>query len=266
MTTPIAKTTLTLAAGLLFLVGSASADPWNKKTYVTFPNTVELPGRVMLPPGTYTMKVMDSQSNRYTVQVSNREESKTYAIFHTIPQYRDRPADDTIITFYETPGSAPRFIHTWYYPGDTIGREFTYTRDRANYIASLTNGSRVPTGQQVVASNQTTRTEEKTTQVEPFESPIITEDQDKTAGGGDQQPQPAPAVTDADNPVETQQEQPVQEERLVAQNTPPADQQGAEQQPAAQPRTLPSTASELPLVALSGVVLLALGSLLRRSA
>jgi hypothetical protein len=94
MTTPIAKTTLTLAAGLLFLVGSASADPWNKKTYVTFPNTVELPGRVMLPPGTYTMKVMDSQSNRYTVQVSNREESKTYAIFHTIPQYRDRPADD----------------------------------------------------------------------------------------------------------------------------------------------------------------------------
>jgi hypothetical protein len=264
MTRPIAKTTLTLAASFFFLVGQASADPWNKKTYVTFPNTVELPGRVMLPPGTYTMKLVDSSSNRYIVQVSNREENKTYAIFHTIPQYRDRPADDTIITFYETPGSAPRFIHTWYYPGDTIGREFTYSKERAAYIASL-NGSKVPVTPEtsVVASRETTRSEEQVTQVEPFEKPIVTEDQDRTAGGGDQQPQPAPPVTDAEQRDEPEQ-QPVQEEKQYALAAPPADEQAPEQQPAAVPQTLPSTASELPLIALSGIALIALGTMLRR--
>jgi len=263
MTTAIAKTTFSLAASMLFLAGAASADTWNKKTYVTFPNTVELPGRVMLPPGTYTMKLVDSSSNRYVVQVSNREENKTYAIFHTIPQYRDRPADDTIITFYETPGSAPRFIHTWYYPGDTIGREFTYTKERAAYIASL-NGSKVPVSpeSQVVASRETTRQEEQTTQVEPFEQPIVTDEQERTAGGGDAQQQPAPPVTDADQRDEPEQ-QPA-EERQYALAAPPADEQ-AEQQPAAQPQTLPSTASELPIVALAGAVLIGLGTMIRRT-
>lgn len=264
MTRPIAKTTLALAASLFFLAGTASADPWNKKTYVTFPNTVELPGRVMIPPGTYTMKVLDSQSNRYTVQVQNRDENKTYAVFHTIPKYRMDPADDTIITFYETPGSAPRFIHTWFYPGDTIGREFTYSKDRADYIASLNGGAHVAVtpGEDLVASRETVRTEERTTEVEPFENPIVTEqDPERTAGGGDQLPEPAPAITDADTPEQPEQ-QAVDEEPLYAQATPPADDQAAQR--ADEPETLPSTASELPMVALAGVILIGLGAALRR--
>jgi hypothetical protein len=256
----ITKLALPLAASFFFLAGAASADPWNKKTYVTFPNNVELPGRVMLAPGTYTMKLVDSSSNRYIVQVSNREENKVYATFHTIPKYRDRPADDTIITFYETPGSAPRFIHTWYYPGDTIGREFTYGKERAAYIASLT-GSKVPE-QPVMASNETmTRTTQETTlREEPVEEPVVSEQNqaERIAGGGDQQPEPTPALTDADTPDEPAPAP------LADEPAPAAAEQEA--QPAASiPETLPSTAGQLPLIAISGLVLLGLGTFLRRS-
>jgi hypothetical protein len=249
----IAKTALTFTASFLFVAGLASADPWNKKTYVTFPNNVELPGRVMLPPGTYTMKLVDSSSNRYIVQVSNRDENKVYATFHTIPKYRDRPADDTVITFYETPGSAPRFIHTWYYPGDTTGREFTYGKERARYIASLT-GTTV-TEQTVVASIVT---EQIAATQEPAEQPVVSENlADRNAGGGDQQPQQVAPLTDAETVDEPAP--------APAPAAPAVEDQEAQQQPAALPQTLPSTASELPLIALSGVVLLGLGSFLRRS-
>jgi hypothetical protein len=255
----ITKLALPIAASFFFLAGQASADPWNKKTYVTFPNNVELPGRVVLPPGTYTMKLVDSQSNRFIVQVSNRDENKVYATFHTIPKYRDRPVDKTLITFYETPGSAPRFIHTWYYPGDTTGREFTYGKERAAYIASL-RGTQMT--EQTVAANvtETNRAlEEAAIREEPVEQPVAEQSQvDRTAGGGDQQPQPAPAITDADTPEEPA---PVPAPAAPA---PAADEQEA-QPAAAVPQTLPTTASELPLVALGGFLLLGLGTLLRRS-
>jgi hypothetical protein len=255
------KSALPLAASFFLLAGAASADPWNKKTYVTFPNNVELPGRVMLSPGTYTMKLVDSSSNRYIVQVSNREENKVYATFHTIPKYRDRPADDTIITFYETPGSAPRFIHTWYYPGDTVGREFAYGKERSAYIASLT-GSRPQ--QPVMASNESMNrtTQETTLREETVEKPEVSEvnQVERSAGGGDQTPQPTPALTDADTPDEPAPA-PVAEEPAPA----AVDEQEAQQPSAAIPQTLPSTAGHLPLVAMSGLVLLGLGTFLRRS-
>jgi hypothetical protein len=256
----VTKLALPIAASFFFLAGQASADPWNKKTYVTFPNNVELPGRVVLPPGTYTMKLVDSQSNRFIVQVSNRDENKVFATFHTIPKYRDRPVDKTLITFYETPGSAPRFIHTWYYPGDTTGREFTYGKERARYIASLRG---TQTTEQTVATNitETNRAlEEATVREEQVEQPVPVEQSqvDRSAGGGDQQPQPAPAITDADTPAEPA---PVPAPETPA---PAVDEQEA-QPAAAVPQRLPTTASELPLVALGGCLLLGLGTVLRRS-
>jgi len=257
MSISIAKrTTLALAASVLFLAGQASADPWNKKTYVTFPNMVELPGRVLLPPGTYTMKLVDSSSNRFIVQVSNRDENRVFATFHTIPQYRDRPVDKTLITFYETPGSAPRFIHTWYYPGDTTGREFFYGKERAAYIATL-RGSQ--SSQTVVASTETNRTQE-TARLE--EELMVSDDLDRSAGGGDQKAKAETPITDAEMPDQQPEPAPAPAQVEPAPPTPSAE----DQQPAAAPAptTLPKTASELPFVAVSGVILLGLGTLLRR--
>src|SRR6185436_13930622 len=177
LTKYFAAKTLPLAAGLLLFAAPALPDVWNKKTYFTFSHSVELPGQVTLPPGTYTMKVVDSPSNRYTVMVQNRDENKVYATFFTIPKQRERPSGKTVLTFYETPGSHPQFIKAWFYPGDTIGREFIYGKERRTYIASLMRGG------------SSTTTEE--TQVVASATPAVTETetnvyaQERAAGGGD---------------------------------------------------------------------------------
>ncbi|HEX2490469.1 MAG TPA: hypothetical protein VHR27_13745, partial [Blastocatellia bacterium] len=60
---------LSLAA--LAFSTSVKADAWNKKTIVTFSQPVEIPGGIVLPAGTYVIKLLDSASNRHIVQIFN---------------------------------------------------------------------------------------------------------------------------------------------------------------------------------------------------
>ena len=67
---------LCLIGGVL-LIGAATradADQWNKKTYVTISQSIEVPGAI-LPPGKYVFKLLDSQSNRHIVQILNAREN-----------------------------------------------------------------------------------------------------------------------------------------------------------------------------------------------
>src|SRR5438477_6758825 len=112
------------------LANVARADAWNKKTIVDFSRPVEVPG-VVLQPGKYVLKLVDSPSNRNIVQISNARENHVYATVLTIPAYRQQPADKTVFTFYEMPAGQPEALHTWFYPGDTYGQEFPYPKRRA---------------------------------------------------------------------------------------------------------------------------------------
>lgn len=113
---------------------SANADAWNKKTYVTTSQAIEVPGAV-LPPGKYVFKLMESQSDRHIVQIMNAAENHVYATNLAIAKERMDPADKTILTFYEMPGGGPEPVRAWFYPGDTIGQEFAYPRERAREIS-----------------------------------------------------------------------------------------------------------------------------------
>ena len=62
----------------------ANADTWNKKTYVTTSQSIEVPGAV-LPPGKYVFKLLDSASNRHIVQILNSEENHVYTTNLAIP-------------------------------------------------------------------------------------------------------------------------------------------------------------------------------------
>lgn len=152
---------MSLFAGLVMTCATkpANADPWNKKTYLTFSRSIEVPGAV-LPPGKYVFKLLESQSNRHIVQIMNERENHVYATNLAIPKQRMDPADKTIVTFYEMPGGGPEPIHTWFYPGDTIGQEFTYSHKRAMEIRLAMRQS----GQSnvTVAENRTTTTTEQT--------------------------------------------------------------------------------------------------------
>ncbi len=131
---------LTLAL-LGFVSGSAvRADEWNKKTVLTFSQPVEIPGHV-LPAGTYTFKLADSMSDRHIVQIFNADESQIIATVMAIPDYRLTVTDETVIRFSEVPAGSPEAIRAWFYPGNSVGQEFVYPKARATQLAKASNAA-----------------------------------------------------------------------------------------------------------------------------
>jgi hypothetical protein len=122
---------LSLCAVLLCatLGPGVSADSWNKRTIVTFSDSVEIPGQV-LPAGTYMFKLADSPSNRHIVQIWTGDESQILATIMATPNYRPDTPDQTILEFDERPGNSPMALHSWFYPGDNTGQEFVYPQYR----------------------------------------------------------------------------------------------------------------------------------------
>ena len=62
------------------LAPGAKADDWNRKTVITFSGPVEIPGVHLagwgvLPAGTYVFKILDSQSDRHIVQIFSKDET-----------------------------------------------------------------------------------------------------------------------------------------------------------------------------------------------
>jgi hypothetical protein len=104
---------------------SASADEWDKLTYLTFSKDVAIPGKV-LTAGTYTFRLSDSQSDRHIVQIFNQTGTELITTLLTIGDHRFSPTDDTVITFGEAAGNTPPPITRWFYPGDTDGQAFIY--------------------------------------------------------------------------------------------------------------------------------------------
>jgi hypothetical protein len=124
--------------GGLLMTGAANADAWNKKTIVTISQSIEVPGAV-LTPGKYVFKLLNSDSNRHIVQIMNERENHVYTTNLAFAKERMQPADKTVLTFYEMPGGGPEPIRSWFYPGDTIGQEFAYPKNRATEIAQATH-------------------------------------------------------------------------------------------------------------------------------
>jgi hypothetical protein len=124
---------------------AAMADVSNKKTIMTTNVPVKIPSaNVVLPAGTYVIKLLDSTSNRNIVQIFNDREDKLYATVLAIPNYRLQPSEKTQFTFWETPSGQPIALRSWFYPGDTSGVEFVYPRKMAARIARSTKQN-VPT-------------------------------------------------------------------------------------------------------------------------
>ena len=107
------------------IVTAARSDNWDKKTIVTFSDSVEIPGQV-LPAGTYVFKLANSASDRHIVQIWNGDETEVLATIQAVPNYRLDAPDRTIFEFDERPGDSPMALHSWFYPGDNTGQEFVY--------------------------------------------------------------------------------------------------------------------------------------------
>jgi hypothetical protein len=236
----ILKTATTTVFGLA-LMGvvfspAAKADDWNRKTVMTFSGPIEIPGVhlkgwAVLPAGTYVFKILDSQSDRHIVQIFSQDEKTCYATILSIPNYRMQATGKTVVTFRERPAGEPDAIRAWFYPGRNWGEEFVYPKARALELAKTANTPVLFTEAEIPVEV-----------AEPVAAPVIAQLQ--TA--------PIMAVQPSGEAVET----------AVVVTTPPAVEVTPEAAPA--PTTmaavLPATASQLPLIALFG--LLALGGAL----
>jgi len=211
------------------LAPGARADDWNRKTVVTFSGPVEIPGVhltgwAVLPAGTYVFKILNSQSDRHIVQIFSQDEKTVYATILAIPNYRLKATDKTVITFRERPAGEPEALRAWFYPGRNWGEEFVYPKAKAIELAKSTNTPVLFMPAEIpVEVAEPIKTADEPVAVQLKEAPIMA----IQPSGEEVQlsevvtPPPAPVADDS------------------------AD------------RTLPATASPLPLIALLG--LLALG-------
>jgi hypothetical protein len=135
----VVATILCLSLAALAFSPGVKADGWNKKTVVTFSQPVEIPGGIVLPAGTYVIKLLDSLSDRHIVQIFNQDQTHIYATILAIPNWRLDVTDKTVMTFGERAAGDPQAIRSWFYPGDNFGQEFVYPKRRAVELAKITN-------------------------------------------------------------------------------------------------------------------------------
>ncbi len=126
-------------ASIMAPVTKAQGQNGDKKTVVTFTEPIEIPGGTILPAGTYFFKLLNADTGRYIVQISNQNQTHMFATLITIPNYRYHPTDKVVMTFAEREAGAPPAIHTWFFPGEKFGREFVYPKTRAIELAKQTN-------------------------------------------------------------------------------------------------------------------------------
>lgn len=139
----------------------AAAQTFDRVTKLTFNAPVELPN-MTLPAGTYTFRLVDSESDRHVVHVLDANDKNHITTLHAMPTSRSEASEVTVVTFRETAANAPLPIRFWYYPNDRMGQEFAYPKDRALAIANAT-------GESVLAmeGNDITRVEPAPAPVEP---------------------------------------------------------------------------------------------------
>ena len=242
----------TLGLAGLMITPSAMADQWNKKTYITIGEAVQVPGKV-LQPGRCVMRLAESPSNRHIVQIYNEREDQLQTTVLAIPNYRLQPTGKTEFQFWETPAGQPKAMRAWFYPGDNFGQEFAYPKSEAVAIAATTTEN-VPT---TYAQNEADLATARVGTVDKAGTEMELDRQTYTRADGAQTNEATTAAAATPATPAPVTEQPRQTE--IAQNRVTA--------PAATPmpadegtrgRSLPRTASPIPMASLAG--LLALGA------
>ena len=116
----------------------ARAFESNRKTFFTINQPVRIPGNIILPPGKYVMKLMDS-TMRGVVRIMDANETKVYTTFFAVPEELLNPAEEARLVLAESPKGSPQQLKGWYYPGLTTGFEFPMVSPKPVQQASNSN-------------------------------------------------------------------------------------------------------------------------------
>jgi len=229
------------AAAMFVAVSAANAiaqGPIDSRTEFTFSSPVEMPGTT-LPPGTYVFRIADPNTSRTVMQVMDKGSNKTYGLFLTISAVRPKASDEAELRFLETPAGKPAAVKTWWYPGNTIGKEFIYPKDQARKLAAATSTQVLTT--QAEKADQAQIQDSALTYMSPTGQETAVSENNATSNGS------VGAVgTSGRSSTSDLDRKPVQQSESASNMSSRA--------------RLPRTATELPLLALMGLTSLA-GSL-----
>jgi len=143
-----------IIAFTLFFELAAHADESNQATTITFSQPIQIPGQI-LPAGTYSFKLLDSNSDPNVVQIFNSDQTHLYATLQTVATERQDSTGDTAITLAEQGGGKPDALLKWFYPGRDTGHEFVYSGQQEKQLAQDT--------QQTIVANQQPMSDSETT-------------------------------------------------------------------------------------------------------
>jgi hypothetical protein len=143
------ETALCLGLFTLTCGGPALAQDW--QTDASTLHVVEplrVPGAV-LEPGTYRIRVVDEQSDRNIVQVTDVDERTVYATMIATPHVARRGRPDTEFVYDKDADGNPMALRSWWAPNDPYGQDLVYTPAENAELARLaeripaSHGSRV---------------------------------------------------------------------------------------------------------------------------
>jgi hypothetical protein len=123
-----------IIASVLFFEVAAHADEYDLTTKLTFSQPIQIPGKV-LPAGTYLFKLANNTSDRHIVQVLNSDGMVLYATLMAIPTERREPSGESVVTLAEQGNGRPEALLKWFYPGETTGNEFVYSKQVEKQLA-----------------------------------------------------------------------------------------------------------------------------------
>ena len=184
----IAAISLLVTAGL----GSgANAQGKKSESTLTVNEPVEVPGTI-LAPGTYVIRVVDAQSSRNIVQITDVDGTKVFATAICTPHAQAASRPNTNFVYYENV-STSKVLRTWFASNDQFGQDFVYPRERAIELARAVKEP-VPA---YVATGPVTTEQLKTVEVVPVaeEKPVVIAE----APARVPVPAPAPPVLVAEN-------------------------------------------------------------------
>jgi hypothetical protein len=142
------RTTAAVAVGLMVssLVPALKANEADKKTTIKLDQAIDVQGTV-LAPGSYVLKILGSSPDRYTVEIFHADEKHIITTILATPEYRQTVTANSEFKFYDVVAGQPPALHTWFYPGDNFGFEFSSergdvsTQSRRRHPSTPTSGA-----------------------------------------------------------------------------------------------------------------------------
>jgi hypothetical protein len=117
-------------------VASAQTDVEQTQFTTTEPLDV---GSVTLPPGTYVIRTLPLDSNRYTVRVTNADATTVFATVLAVPHpiLMEEMAPEGRFIYYAAGPGQHKALRTWFPRDSTNGQDIVYPKHRALEIAAV---------------------------------------------------------------------------------------------------------------------------------